>query len=158
MESSTTLLKHKPVLQNTSKSIIQIPSKNYKSVGMVTSQPRINQQRTPPSSASLERRFQKLDLNKKRIAQKARKRVRLDYLRVSKEGAGQFWIFEKSSRKPFVRAVFDTSKFCWECTVELEATFDIKQVIKLRLPEAIERIREMVREYQDRERVALSWG
>ncbi|WP_299488706.1 hypothetical protein [Acaryochloris sp. IP29b_bin.137] len=42
--------------------------------------------------------------------------------------------------------------------MELEATFDVQQVIELRPPEAMERIGEMVGDFQDRERVALSWG
>lgn len=158
MNSSTTLLKPKPVLQKTSSPIIQIPSKHYKSVPLPTTQPRTNQQRSLKPSASLERRFQRLDLNQKRIAQRTRKRAKLECLRVSKIRAGQFWIIERGSRKPFVRAVFDTSKYCWECCLELEATFDIQQVIEQRPTEAMERIAEMVGDFLDRERVALSWG
>ncbi|ABW33205.1 hypothetical protein [Acaryochloris marina] len=42
--------------------------------------------------------------------------------------------------------------------MELEATFDIQQVIEQRPTEAMERIAEMVGDFLDRERVALSWG
>ncbi|ABW33206.1 hypothetical protein AM1_G0026 (plasmid) [Acaryochloris marina MBIC11017] len=67
MNSSTTLLKPKLVLQKTSSPIIQIPSKHYKSVPLPTIQPRTNQQRSLKPSASLERRFQRLDLTKSEL-------------------------------------------------------------------------------------------
>ncbi|WP_299492504.1 hypothetical protein [Acaryochloris sp. IP29b_bin.137] len=99
----------------------------------------------------LERQFQKLNLSQKRLAQQTRKRVRLEYLRVSKTGEEQYWIIEKVTRKAFMQEVFDTSKFCWECALELESTFDIQQVIELRPPEAIERIEEIVKHHSGNE-------
>lgn len=60
--------------------------------------------------------------------------------------------------KPSVKIPFKSPEFCYECALELEDTFEIVQVIELRLTETIERIEEISRVWLDRERVMLAWG
>ncbi|WP_299413211.1 hypothetical protein [Acaryochloris sp. IP29b_bin.148] len=57
-----------------------------------------------------------------------------------------------------IRIPFESPEFCLDAALELEDTFDVFQVNELRPPETMEWIGEMVGIYQDRERVALSWG
>ncbi|ABW32375.1 hypothetical protein [Acaryochloris marina] len=118
----------------------------------------VNQPRTSRESAELERRFRNLELRQKNLVEQVSKRGELEYLAVAKNGAGRYWITVAGTGKPFMRESFATPGFCWECAVEIEANFEILQVIELRPPETIERIEEMVQAVLERERVAESWG
>lgn len=64
----------------------------------------------------------------------------------------------EGSGQPFIRIPFETPEFCYEAALELEDTFDLLKVIEVRPPETMERIEEMVRDFQERERVAECWG
>ncbi|WP_299489473.1 hypothetical protein [Acaryochloris sp. IP29b_bin.137] len=115
--------------------------------------------RTPRVLAELERRFKNLELRQKNLVEQAtRTRGKLEYLAVSKNSAGQFWNTVEGIGKPFVQESFASPGFCLECAVEIEENFEMEQVIELRPPETMERIEEMVGEYQDRERVSRVWG
>ncbi|WP_299485887.1 hypothetical protein [Acaryochloris sp. IP29b_bin.137] len=114
--------------------------------------------RTPRESAELERRFRNLELGQKNLVEQFRKGGELEYLAVSKNSSGSYWITVAGTGKPFVRESFATPGFCWECAAEIEETFEICQVIELRPPEAIERIEEMVEAGLERERVSRVWG
>lgn len=97
-------------------------------------------------------------MGQKNLVEQARTRGDLEYLAVAKNGFGQYWITVKGTGKLFVRDVFASAEFCLECAVEIEDTFDIWQVIELRLPETMERIEEMVVAGLERERVSRVWG
>ena len=117
-----------------------------------------SQPRTPRISADLERRFRNLELSQKNLVEQVRKGGELEYLAVSKNGSGQYWITVAGTGKPFVRESFATPGFCLECAVEIEENFEIVQVIELRPPETMERIGEMVGVWLERERVKRVWG
>ena len=120
--------------------------------------PQVNQPRTPRVSAELERRFRNLELRQKNWVEQVRTRGELEYLAVSKNVVGEYWITVVGMGKPFVRVAFATPGFCRECAVEIEENFEIGDVIELRPPETMERIGEMIGVWLERERVSRGWG
>ena len=125
----------------------------------VSSEPlQISQPKPPKESAGLERRFRNLELRQKDLVEQAKKGGELEYLAVSKNESGLYWITVAGTGKPFVREVFTTPGFCWECAVEIEENFEILQVIELRPGETMERIEEMIGVWLERERVSRVWG
>lgn len=119
--------------------------------------PKASLPQLPRVSVELERQFRELELSQKDLVQQVKKRGELEYLAVSLDSSGQYWIAVEGTGKPFIRQQFATPEFCYEAALELEDTFDILQVIEVRPPETIERIEEMVEFYLDRERVLLAW-
>ncbi|BDM83078.1 hypothetical protein AM10699_59390 (plasmid) [Acaryochloris marina MBIC10699] len=109
-------------------------------------------------SAELERRFRNLELKQKNLVEQTRTRGELEYLAVSKNGAGRYWITVAGTGKPFMKEAFATPGLCWECAVELEENFEIGEVIELRPGETMERIGEMIGMWLERERVSRVWG
>lgn len=118
----------------------------------------VNHPRPPRVSADLERRFQVLERSQRNLVQpKTRLHCDLEYLAISLDGLGQYWITVKGTGEPFIRKPFAQSEYCIEAVLELEEAFDIFQVMELWPPETIAKIEEMVEFYLERERVLLAW-
>ncbi|ABW33433.1 hypothetical protein [Acaryochloris marina] len=114
--------------------------------------------RPPRVSRAFESKFHALERRQKNLVQQTKQKGQLEYLTVSISNSGKFWITVEITGKPFITIPFETPEFCYECALELEDTFDVLQVIKLRPGETMERIEEMIGVWLDRERVAMSWG
>ncbi|ABW33224.1 hypothetical protein [Acaryochloris marina] len=112
----------------------------------------------PRVSRAFESKFNALERRQKNLIQQTKQKGQLEYLTVSQSSLGNFWITIEGSGKPFIKISFETPEFCFECALELENTFDVLQVIKLRPGETIERIEEMIGVWLDRERVCRVWG
>lgn len=117
--------------------------------------PQTNQSRLPRESTDLRRRFQELRKGQKDLVHQETW-GELESLTISLGSSGQYWIALKGTGKPFIREPFTQPEFCYEAALELEDTFDILQVVELRPPDAIERIKEIVDFYLDRERALLA--
>ncbi|BDM83088.1 hypothetical protein AM10699_59490 (plasmid) [Acaryochloris marina MBIC10699] len=92
------------------------------------------------------------------MVQQTKQKGQLEYLTVSKSSSGNYWITIEGSGKPFIKISFETPEFCFECALELENTFDVLQVLRLRPGETIERIEEMIGVWLERERGSRAWG
>ena len=114
--------------------------------------------RPPRVSRDFEAKFHALESRQKSLIEQTKLEGQLEYLTVSKSSSGKFWITVEGSGKPFIRISFETPEFCFECALELEETFDMLQVIKLRPGETMERIEEMIGVWLDRERVSRVLG
>lgn len=90
-----------------------------------------SQPRPPRVSAELERRFKNLELKQKNLVEQTRTRGELEYLAVSKNGAGRYWITVAGTGKPFVRESFASAEFSWGIDVEFEGKFENGYMIEL---------------------------
>jgi hypothetical protein len=87
------------------------------------------------------------------------KRPGLEYLTIlHSQSAQQYWIADMETGKVFLPHVFITLKHSHEAAAELERTFDMSEVLKLRPSETLERMGELAREHWLRERVAVVLG
>ncbi|ABW31555.1 hypothetical protein [Acaryochloris marina] len=93
--------------------------------------PQVNQPRTPRVSAELERRFRNLELKQKNLVEQTRTRGELEYLAVSKNSSGRYWITVAGTGKPFVRNTFASAEFSWGIDVEIEGKFENGYMIEL---------------------------
>jgi hypothetical protein len=82
----------------------------------------------------------------------------LEYLAVLKVGDREYAIAERATGENFVNQVFETREHCHEAAAELEQTFDMAQVLELRLTETLDRVEELVEWHWLREWVALGLG
>jgi hypothetical protein len=82
----------------------------------------------------------------------------LEYLAVLKVGDREYVITERKTGEIFVDQTFETRQHCYDAAVDMERTFDMAQVLELKLPETMERIDELVEWHWLKEWVALGLG
>ncbi|HEY9824958.1 MAG TPA: hypothetical protein V6D19_05890 [Stenomitos sp.] len=65
----------------------------------------------------------------------------------------RFWLADAQTGRPLTAQAFATLKHCQEAALELEHTFEMSDVLRLRSPETMERIEELVQMHRFREHV-----
>jgi hypothetical protein len=84
-------------------------------------------------------------------------RTALEHLTILHSPKAQgYWIADAETSEVFLHQPFATLKHCHEAAAELERTFEIAQVLKMRSPETMESLSALVREHWLRERVAVA--
>jgi hypothetical protein len=83
----------------------------------------------------------------------------LEYLSIlHSQSAKKCWIADANTGEVFLNQAFATPQHSHEAAAELERTFDMSEVLKLRPPETLERMGELAREHWLREQVAGMLG
>ncbi|HEY9825980.1 MAG TPA: hypothetical protein V6D19_11060 [Stenomitos sp.] len=67
----------------------------------------------------------------------------------------RFWLADAQTGRPLTAQAFVTLKHCQEAALELEHTFAMLDVLRLRSPETMERIEELVQMHRFRELLGL---
>ncbi|HEY9826734.1 MAG TPA: hypothetical protein V6D19_14920 [Stenomitos sp.] len=101
-------------------------------------------------------RMRQLRLQPDLLEQRTQQGNKLEHLSIRYNSNTQrFWLADAQTGRPLTAQAFATLKHCQEAALELEHTFAMSDVLRLRSPETMERIEELLQMHRFRELLSL---